>query len=49
MYLNMLICKIIAKIFGGGGHKKGAGFTVMDKKEDEIVSDIKAFLKLNGF
>lgn len=39
----------IAKIFGGGGHKKGAGFTVMDKKEDEIVSDIKAFLKLNGF
>lgn len=35
---------IIAGLFGGGGHKKEAGFTVSDMTIDEIVNKIKSYL-----
>lgn len=35
----------IALLFGGGGHKREAGFTVFDVKPDEIITKIKDYLK----
>lgn len=35
----------IAKKFGGGGHKKASGFTVLNKKIPEILEEIKEELK----
>lgn len=34
----------IASLFGGGGHKKEAGFTIENLSIDEIISKIKIFL-----
>ncbi len=35
----------IATVFGGGGHKKEAGFTVKDMSVEEIVEKIRDYLK----
>lgn len=37
----------IATVFGGGGHKKEAGFTVKDMTVDEIVDETRNYLKQN--
>ncbi len=34
----------LAAVFGGGGHKKEAGFTIKDTKIEEIISKAKEFL-----
>jgi phosphoesterase RecJ-like protein len=36
---------VIAGLFNGGGHKKEAGFTVVDMDIDEILYKIKGYLK----
>ena len=38
---------IIASLFGGGGHKKEAGFTIKNKDIQEMINEIKKYLK-NG-
>ena len=52
---NTIVAKVMSNIssiadklaaeFGGGGHKKEAGFTVCDMTVDEIISKAKEFLK----
>lgn len=37
----------IAALFGGGGHKKEAGFTITGKSESDILKEIKAYIKNN--
>ena len=36
---------LIAEIFGGGGHKKEAGFTVENMSVEEIILKTKEYLK----
>ena len=53
-YTDKTVCKVtsaldvnadqIARVFGGGGHKKEAGFTVTDMDEKQIVNKAKEFL-----
>ena len=54
---NKIICKcmsnisenanIIAELFGGGGHKKEAGFTVYDVTIEDILKTCKLYLQSN--
>ena len=36
----------IAMIFGGGGHKKEAGFTINNVSVEEIIKQTKIYLKI---
>ena len=38
---------LIAELFGGGGHKKEAGFTVENLSVEKIIKRVKQFLKNN--
>ena len=38
---------LIAELFGGGGHKKEAGFTVENVSVEEIINKVKEYLKNN--
>jgi nanoRNase/pAp phosphatase (c-di-AMP/oligoRNAs hydrolase) len=38
----------IASLFGGGGHKKEAGFTVSNIEISTIIDKVKTYLKSNN-